>query len=95
MVPVSVQDGGLINSQFASFLQVKFSLKKISLYMSHFSKLLHLHDDLVTNVWDTGEAFLQPQHNFVILTVYEPLGKRCIPKRMLFVINLLLVLCLE
>ena len=62
--------------------------------MSHFSKLLHVHDDLVTNVWDTGEAFLQPQHNFVILTVCEPLGKR-IPKRKLLVINLLLVLCLE
>lgn len=45
--------------------------------MSHFSKLLHVHDDLVTNVWNTGEAFLQPQHNFVILTVCEPLGKRC------------------
>ena len=39
--------------------------------MSHFSKLLHVHDDLVTNVWNTGEAFLQPQHNFVILTVWE------------------------
>ena len=63
--------------------------------MSHLSKLLHVHDDLVTNVWDTGEAFMQPQHNFVILTVCEPLGKRCIPKRKLFVINLLLVLCLE
>lgn len=62
--------------------------------MSHLSKLLHVHDDLVTNVWDTGEVFLQPQHNFVILTVCEPLGKRC-PKRKLFVINWLLVLCLE